>query len=470
MLALVAWAGAAAMPQTEAMPQSESSLSIDGGARFTNRRSVALSIRLADPDFKPAVMALSSDGTTWLPWRPYVQTTTFELPDGDGEKAVQVRISESSGKEIPPLRATIMLDTTPPRAEVSAPKSVPGPRVTLTSQVPDAVAMQLSEGFDHWGAWQPYASSTELVLSAGEGRTFVHVRYRDEAGNVSNPAQVIVEVDSSVVQEDRPGVEKIEIVGATREGETVHVRVGITARGLTETEVRLDGAVLQARGEFSPTLDLTFQRTSSPRRIVATFWDASKAEYTAEVAFLEQELPLQVVAPVEAPTFEARIRAGFWMNGLSYDAVTPRGPRSLDSGGMGALQVSLALTLVDPIFVELSGEYASGKDASIRTMGVDVGVRFYRGPLLVGDGEARFQVGVLVSDLKVDIPDFGDFDMGTGFKVALSASTRITRHLSLDASLEFRSVTYDRSGTTLSGDREAKAAGPAALLGISVQF
>jgi hypothetical protein len=158
------------------------------------------------------------------------------------------------------------------------------------------------------------------------------------------------------------------------------------------------------------------------------------------------------------------------MNGLKFDAVTPHGPRSLDSGGMGALQVSLALTVVDPIFVELSGEYAWGKDASIRTMGADVGVRFYRGPLLVGDGEARFQAGVMVSDLKVDIPDFGDFDVGTGFKVGLSASTRITRHLSLDASLEYRSVTYGRSGTILSGDHEARAAGPAALLGISVQF
>src|SRR5205085_12250662 len=133
-----------------------------------------------------------------------------------------------------------------------------------------------------------------------------------EAGNISDPAQVIVEVNGSVVQEDRPGVQKIEIVCATREGEIVHVRVAITARELTEAEVRLDGVVIQARGEFSPTLDLTFQRTSSPRRIVATFWSASKAKYTAEVAFLEQELPLQFVASEEPPTFEARFRAGLW--------------------------------------------------------------------------------------------------------------------------------------------------------------
>ena len=51
--------------------------------------------------------------------------------------------------------------------------------------MPDAVAMQLSEGFDHWGSWVPYATSTEFVLSGGEGRKIVHGRYRDEAGNVS---------------------------------------------------------------------------------------------------------------------------------------------------------------------------------------------------------------------------------------------------------------------------------------------
>jgi hypothetical protein len=469
MLALVAWVGTAASPQAEPIP-SPSSLSIDGGARFTKRRSVTLSIRLVEPDFTPAVMALSTDGTSWLPWRPYAATMKFELPDGDGEKTLYLKISERSGKEIPPLRATIVLDTTPPRAELSAPKSVPGRHVTLTSKVPDAVAMQLSEGFDHWGAWEPYASSTELFLSAGEGRKFVHVRYRDEAGNVSDPAQVIVEVDRSVVQEDRPGVQKIEIVGATREGEIVHVRVGITARGLTEAEVRLDGAVIQTRGEFSPTLDLTFPRTSSAHRIRATFWDAANAEITAELAFLEQDLPLESTAPLEPSTFDARLRGGLWMNGFKFDTVTPRGPRTIDSGGMGSVQLSLGLTVVDPVFVELSGEYAVGKDASIMTLGADVGVRLYHGPLLVRDAEVRLQAGVLISQLKVDVSGFGDFDLGMGFNVGLSASARLTPHFSLEASIEYRSLTYDYSGPILSGDRSAKAAGPAALLGFSLQF
>jgi hypothetical protein len=462
------------MPQEGAPPRAGATLTIDGGARVTSRRTVTLTIRVDDPNFKPSEMSVSSDGVQWSAWRPFAPTTKFDVPEGDGEKTVQIKLSDAAGREMQPIRAGIVLDTTPPRADVSAPPSVPGEVVTLTSKVPDAVAMQFTEDPERWSAWEPYARFKSIPLSVGEGRKEIYVRYSDEAGNVSEPAKVSVDVKPDAAPDDKPGVQSMDLIHAARKDDVYLIRIAVQARGLSEAEVSVDGVVVQPRAEFSPTLELRIVKAGTAHRISGTFWDAAKVEYTADLAFLERELVLEAPQAPAAKSrpgiIEARFSVGPWINGLDFEAVTSLGPRRLKSGTMGVMQLSVGTSVLDPVFVELSGEYALGKDASITTFGADAGVRFYRGSMLVGDGELRAQAGVLLSSLKVDDSDFGDFDSGVGFRAGLSASVDLTPYLSLDVSLQYRSVSYDWSGTVLSGDTQAKASGVAALLGISLRF
>jgi hypothetical protein len=200
------------------------------------------------------------------------------------------------------------------------------------------------------------------------------------------------------------------------------------------------------------------------------FWDDAQNEFAAELAFLERELPIHLQTVHEESAIETRLSVGAWMNGLNFDATTPVGRRKLKSGTMGTVQLSLACNVLDPIFFELSGEYAQGKDASITTFGIDLGARLYRGSLLLGEGEVRIQAGFLLSTLTVDEHNFGNFDMGTGYRAGISARAELTDHLSLDACVQYRSFTYKWSEDIISGDDKASAGGVAILLGITWRF
>jgi len=237
---LLAWT---ASPQESPAPQSGVTVDIDGGARYTTQRTVTLGFHRAESDPKPVEMALSSDGTQWTPWRPFAETTKFDLPEGDGEKTVHVRFSDAAGKELPPIRAVIILDTTPPKALVSAPAKVPERFVTVTSNVPDAVAMQFTEDPGHWGPWEPYASPKTIPLSPGDGPKMVLARYRDEAGNISEAAQVGVEVRPDAAPDERPGVQLFQIEGAVSTSNAYTVRITVGARQMAESEILIDGFV-----------------------------------------------------------------------------------------------------------------------------------------------------------------------------------------------------------------------------------
>jgi hypothetical protein len=453
-------------------PQDASKLLIEDGARFTTQRTVTLTFRLAPADPSPIEMALSSDGVKWSPWRPFAATTKFDLPEGDGEKSVFVRMSDGAGKELSPLFAVIRLDTVAPKPDVTVPHKVPGNLVTLTSNVPDAVAMQFAGENGPWTGWEPYARPRTVVIPPGDGPKLVQVRYRDEAGNISEAAQVRFEVDSTVPPDDKPGVQDARIVVAVEREEALAMQLDVAARGMAETEVLLEGESFLTRREFSPTIDMSIPKTGLPHRITLRMWDADKKEHVAELSFLEQHLPYPppAEAPPPVPTVEARVGVGLWMNGLSFDAATPFGRRQLKSGAMGTIQLAVALNVLSPVYVEVSGEYATGGDASITTFGADVGVRLYRGELLFDDVQVLAHAGVLLSALDVDDSFFGDFDRGTGFRVGVSARVALTERLFLDGGLEYRHLSYKYSDAVLSGDDKATAGGVALLIGLSWGF
>jgi hypothetical protein len=69
---------------------------INNGDQSTNSRDITLSINAVDPDPSSTVssMSLSSDGTSWMPFEAFVTSKNYQLPAGDGNKTVFVRVRD----------------------------------------------------------------------------------------------------------------------------------------------------------------------------------------------------------------------------------------------------------------------------------------------------------------------------------------------------------------------------------------
>jgi hypothetical protein len=118
-------------------------VSINDGAAYTRRRSVALSLTASDP--RPgsgvAQMRLSNDRTTWSEWEPFAATRSWVLSSGDGRKTVYVEFKDKAGLVSPVARDSVVLDTSAPLIAAFKPaagSSVRTRRPSIGSTVKDA--------------------------------------------------------------------------------------------------------------------------------------------------------------------------------------------------------------------------------------------------------------------------------------------------------------------------------------------
>lgn len=99
-------------------PLTAASVTINGGAAYTNSPNVTLQSTITDPDNGlPLEMQFSNVHDSWPnDWKSYTATPTetqWTLAGGDGEKTVYMQARDGSGQTIT-VEDTITLDTTPP--------------------------------------------------------------------------------------------------------------------------------------------------------------------------------------------------------------------------------------------------------------------------------------------------------------------------------------------------------------------
>jgi hypothetical protein len=88
-------------------------VSVDGGAAWTSRTAVTLSLAATDPSGVAAMCASTS--TSCSAWVPYASALPFTLRSGSGTKTVSVWFRDAWGNtSAAPATDTIGLDTTPP--------------------------------------------------------------------------------------------------------------------------------------------------------------------------------------------------------------------------------------------------------------------------------------------------------------------------------------------------------------------
>jgi hypothetical protein len=437
---------------------------LNRGVRVTNSPTVQVQVHLNSP--APAGLEMSiSDGA----WRPYVESLPLELPAGDGAKTVVVRFRDAAGKDRGVLKALIVLDTTPPEAKVRVPDGTAAGRVTLTSDVPDAVAMQWTEDATRWGLWVPYLQPREIALSPGDGIKTILVRYRDEAGNVSKPAALRVEskVDPAATM---PPLGQVGVTSAGYPIDPMALTLEISFSGMTAMSVRVDEGPPLPREPFAAKKTLQIPRTEGAHRIRLVLFDAAGAEHPVELAFHEVDVlptPAELVqeAPVRTP-WAVSLQGGLLPSAIDFQAMTPTGSRKINSDALGLMRLSLSRDFSEPLYAQVGLEFAGGGGIRVYSGTLDLGARLFR----AGPVDVAAEAGLIYSELKVTESAFGDFDAGLGFRAGVRVSVGLGSRASLDATIDYRRISYDYAEPIVSGDRQARLQTVGLLLGASLKF
>ncbi len=116
-------------------------VSINGGAAYTNSASVTLTLPATDDSGTVARMWICNDGAFDIgTWQPYSASTTWTLSPGDGLKTVYVEFMDPSGNISNVATASITLDAVPPAISsvtIIPPMAAIGDTVTVTVSASD---------------------------------------------------------------------------------------------------------------------------------------------------------------------------------------------------------------------------------------------------------------------------------------------------------------------------------------------
>ncbi len=129
-------------------------------------------------------------------WEVYKNVTTWIFSEQEGEKSLYAFFKDPAGNVSNLIKATIMLDYTPPICEEFTIDNGADftnnqqKKVTLTIKAPDALKMAISntpisDPTDVSTQWEDYVIEKEWVLEGEDGLKTIYIIFRDEAGNFS---------------------------------------------------------------------------------------------------------------------------------------------------------------------------------------------------------------------------------------------------------------------------------------------
>ncbi|WP_317973060.1 cadherin domain-containing protein, partial [Paenibacillus sp. CCS19] len=172
------------------------SITINGGALYTNNQLLSLTLTGTDPESNPLTMSVSNDGSAWGTI-PFATSTNHLTTPADGLKTVYYRLTDSLGLQSPVYTKTITLDRTAPAGTLSINSGAAftsSTNVTLGMTASDALPMEMQFSNDGttWSAWEPFASSKTVTLPSGSGTKTVYMKLRDAAGNTTDLSDTIV--------------------------------------------------------------------------------------------------------------------------------------------------------------------------------------------------------------------------------------------------------------------------------------
>jgi hypothetical protein len=189
----------------------EGSITINGGAQYTNSTAVTLKLLATDnvgvTGYRVANGADASGGTTVSvgPTTDFSANISWTLPSEDGEKTVAVQYCDAAGNWSPNYTDTIILDETPPTLTWGTPD--PAPNASGWNNTSVSIPFETSDNLS--GVASASSESPLVFDTEGKNQTKT-VTVTDNAGNSATFTSQSVNIDKTppVVTVDLPDTGK----------------------------------------------------------------------------------------------------------------------------------------------------------------------------------------------------------------------------------------------------------------------
>jgi len=173
--------------------------SINGGANYTRFRNVTLRLE-TEEKYRVESMQISPEPSfAGAKWGNYLPLILYDLPVGDGPKAVHARLRDFAGNTGPANQSSIILDTVAPSSGIDSMASEAGTdSFNVSWNGTDATSgirwydVQFRDGTGPWTDWLQRVDSTRSSFTGQEGHFYsFRVRAQDNAGNQEDYLEIV---------------------------------------------------------------------------------------------------------------------------------------------------------------------------------------------------------------------------------------------------------------------------------------
>lgn len=177
----------------DTQPPSISSVTINSGAQYTNSRNVTLNITATD-NVGVTHLRYSADNVNWSAWEAFNPNKLYTLPATDGNYTIYVQVKDAMSNLSNVVSASICLDTVKPTGSFKFSGNgqyFNNQITTLILNAQDSLSgvaeVQISNEPTFTGRpWDTFLGNKQWEVLPGEGEKTVYLRYRDQAGNISD--------------------------------------------------------------------------------------------------------------------------------------------------------------------------------------------------------------------------------------------------------------------------------------------
>ncbi len=292
------------------MTPPSGNITINNGTKYANTRSVTIQLHAFDNN--TVAGAIFSEDKTFQGLQPgqYAEEEFFILSQGDGTKTVYVRYYDVPGN-FKDYSATIVLDTTVPTGAL---KINSGAAVTLTRMVNLTIDGRDKNGLQQMmvsnlpglngSSWEPYTASKLWNLTKGDGSKVVYVKFKDNAGLISEVVQDAVQYNPPPPQ----GIITINNGAKYTSNNNVTVQIQIGGEGdILQMQVSDDPTFANALwGPYEQNMTWTLPSGDGVRTVYARFLTLAGIQteiYSGNITLDTTPPVIQVLEPLPATTF-----------------------------------------------------------------------------------------------------------------------------------------------------------------------